>query len=161
MAVCPEDTERVIAALLPSLPAGVTMFSSPLTRCRELAARLAHELPSAPPMHDGRLMEMHFGEWEMRAWESIPKEHVDAWVEDLAFYRPGGGESGMQVAQRLNDFLKDAKSLHAEDIIVVTHAGVMRLLLEIAAGADLLSATLAVARTPRKIDYGELLVLDC
>lgn len=161
VAVCPEDMERVIAALLPSLPAGTPIFSSPLTRCRELAARLAHELPSAPPVHDRRLMEMHFGDWEMRAWESISKEHIDAWVEDLACYRPGGGENGMQVAQRLSDFLEDAKGQHAEDIIVVTHAGVIRLLHEIAAGADPLSAALAVARTPRKIDCGELVVLNC
>jgi alpha-ribazole phosphatase len=161
VAVCPEDMERVIAALLPSLPAGAPMFSSPLTRCRELAARLAHALPSAPPVHDRRLVEMHFGDWEMRAWESISKEYIDAWVEDLARYRPGGGESGLQMAERLHDFLEDAKNLRAENIIVVTHAGVIRLLLEIAAGADLLSAALAVARTPRKIECGELLVLDC
>lgn len=104
---------------------------------------------------------MHFGDWEMRAWESISKEYIDAWVEDLARYRPGGGESGLQMAERLHDFLEDAKNLRAENIIVVTHAGVIRLLLEIAAGADLLSAAWAVARTPRKIECGELVVLDC
>jgi alpha-ribazole phosphatase len=159
--MCPDDMERVLAALLPALPPGVPIFSSPLTRCRELAARLAHALPSALPIYDKRLVEMHFGDWEMRAWETIPKEDVDAWVEDLAFYRPGGGENGMQVAKRLNDFLEDAKSLHVEDVIVVTHAGVIRLLLEIAAGVDLRSAALAVARTPRKIDCGELITIDC
>ncbi|HEX7648393.1 MAG TPA: histidine phosphatase family protein [Noviherbaspirillum sp.] len=159
--VCPDDMESTLAALLPALPAGVPIFSSPLARCRELAARLAHALSSAPPIHDKRLVEMHFGDWEMRAWEAIRKEDIDAWVADLAFYRPGGGENGMQVAKRLNDFLEDAKSLRAEDIIVVTHAGVIRLLLEIAAGVDLLSAALSVARTPRKIDCGELIALDC
>lgn len=104
---------------------------------------------------------MHFGDWELREWEAIPRAEIDAWVADLATYRPGGGESVMQVAARLHRFFEDAKESSASDIIVVTHAGAIRILLEIGNGADVQAAALAAARVRRNIEYGQLVALDC
>ena len=54
------------APIRAALPQDIAVFSSPLRRCRELAAQL-----HAAPRHDERLREMHFGAWEMQAWSSI------------------------------------------------------------------------------------------
>jgi alpha-ribazole phosphatase len=155
------EAEKLIDTLLPSLPARSPVFSSPLQRCSELAVRLADALHAPAPVHDMRLAEMHFGEWELRGWDAISRADIDAWAADLVSYRPGGGENIIEVAARLHAFLEDAKGMRADDIIVVTHAGVIRLLLEIGNGADVKAAALAAARTRRDIGYGELVVLDC
>ena len=156
-----DEIDNAIAALLPLLPASAPVFSSPLKRCTALAMPLAKALRAAQPACDTRLVELHFGEWEMREWSAIPRPEIDAWVVDFANYRPGGGESVMQAAARLHDFLEDAKALGMEDVIVVTHAGVIRLLLEIGNGLDPQAAALAAARVRRNVEYGQLLVLDC
>ena len=155
------EVEKVLAALLPLLPVGAPLFSSPLKRCCELAAPLAEALHVSPPIHDARLVELHFGEWEMQDWNAISRAEIDAWAADPVGYRPGGGESVLQAAARLQGFLEAAKQLGGEDIIVVTHAGAIRLLLEIGNGADVHTAALVASRVRRDIEYGQLLVLDC
>ena len=161
VAVKAGEANKVLAALLPLLPAGVPIHSSPLQRCSVFAEQLAQALHAASPVHDKRLAEMHFGNWELREWDSIPRAEIDAWVASLTAYRPGGGESVMEVAVRLQAFLEDAKRLDASDIIVVTHAGAIRILLEIGNGAGVQAAAFAAARARRNIGYGELVVLDC
>lgn len=156
-----QHVEQVLEALLPALPAHAPLYCSPLQRCAALAARLAQALHASAPVHDARLVELHFGAWEMRDWNAIPREEIDAWVADLAGYRPGDGESVMQAVLRLQDFLDHAKALGADDIIVVAHAGVIRILLEIGNGTDARSVALAAANARRNIAYGELIVLDC
>lgn len=69
---------------LPDLP----LWTSPLRRCRELAAAL-----HPAPREDGRLMEMDFGAWEGLAWDAIPRAELDAWAADVAGFAPPGGES--------------------------------------------------------------------
>ena len=39
------------------------IYSSPLQRCRQMASILANEVE-----YDSRLMEMNFGDWEMKSW---------------------------------------------------------------------------------------------
>jgi len=43
------------------------VFSSPLQRC----VKLAHALVTDNIAHDERLKELHFGDWEMRAWDDF------------------------------------------------------------------------------------------
>lgn len=157
------EAGKALAALLPLLPAGAPIYSSPLQRCSVFAAQLGHALHAPMPVHDMRLAEMHFGDWELREWDAIPRAEIDAWAADPAAYRPGGGESVTHVAARLHGFLEDAKraGLGASDIIVVTHAGAIRILLEIGNGADVQAAALAASRVRRNVEYGQLVVLDC
>lgn len=155
-----EDLREALLRLPPRLPARVPVLSSPLLRCKELAMQLAGALHAAPPVVDARLAEMHFGDWELKSWDAIPRDEIDAWASDTANYRPGGGESVIEVAVRLAAFLADAHRFGSEDIVVVTHAGVIRLLLEIGNGADLHAAALAAARVRREIAFGEPVLLD-
>jgi len=156
LAVAPEQLEQALAALLPSLPPGVSVYSSPLQRCAMLARRLADH-----PIFDARLMEMDFGAWEMQPWAAIPRADVDAWAADLANYRPGGGDSVLQMAERIAAFYDDllvATEAH-DDAIIVCHAGTMRLLAARHAGLAPQDMALQAARTPHHLPYGAALIL--
>lgn len=119
---CPaEDAASVAAMLLPELPAGLPVWSSPLRRCRELA-----ELLDPQPCIDDRLAEMNFGAWEGRRWDDIPRVELDAWAADVAGYAPPGGESPRNLQRRALDFVA---SLDVPEAVIVTHAGVIRTLL--------------------------------
>ena len=62
------------------IPAGIqTVYSSPLRRCRQLAEFL---FPEQSIFLDDRLKEIHCGEWEMRLWDEIEKDHLQHWMQD-------------------------------------------------------------------------------
>ena len=70
-------------------------------------------------------MEIDFGNWEMQAWDAIPRGEIDAWAEDVEGARPHGGENVAQMTERVRAYLRDAASCDA-DILAVTHLGVVR-----------------------------------
>jgi alpha-ribazole phosphatase len=152
----PRDLAHVQAALARTLPAGALVFSSPLRRCTALAARLG----SPEVRIDARLAELDFGTWEMQAWDAIPRRQVDAWADALVDHRPGGGESVLRMTERLAAFYAHAAQLPDKDIIVVCHAGSMRLLGALHAGLPPREAALRAAGAPHAIGYGETLILE-
>lgn len=111
------DLDRLRAVLPPGLP----VWTSPLQRCRALAAELHGQ-----PQIDERLAEMDFGAWEGLAWDAVPRAELDAWAADVAGYAPPGGESPQVLQARALDFVA---GLPVAEVIVVTHAGVIRTLL--------------------------------
>ena len=115
-----ENVALAAERLAGELPPGLPVYSSPLRRCRELAGYL-HPAPQI----DARLQEMDFGAWEGRAWDAIPRGELDAWAADIAGYAPPGGESPLQVQQRVLAFVA---GLAMPEATVVTHAGVIRVL---------------------------------
>ena len=141
-----EGHARLADELAPLLARGVRLYSSPLRRCTALAGLLGSFTP------DARLVEMHFGAWEMRAWSDIPRGEVDAWADDLLDYRPGGGETVREAAARVQSFLDELQ----HDAIIVCHAGTMRLVSAIAAGVPLLQA----AQNPNQVKYCSTLRLS-
>ena len=147
--------------LLAALPRHAPLFSSPLKRCADLAQMLAPELGSISPVYDERLAEMHFGDWEMRAWDDIPRDEVDAWAADLLHHCPGGGESVLQVARRVRAFRDDVRKLDAADVVVICHAGTIRLLCAGERGGTIEESALYAAQHAHAIAYGEVVVLEC
>lgn len=113
----------VAARLRSYLPATAPVYSSPLRRCRQLAEHL-HEAP----ISDGRLMEMNFGEWELQAWDSIPRDHIDQWAADPSGFVPPGGESATQLQARVIDFVTSLQLADVMEAVLVTHAGVIKAL---------------------------------
>lgn len=103
-------------------PIDTCVFTSPLRRCAEIAAHL-----SKNAVADDRLRELNFGAWEMQSWEAIGPQALDAWANDLAGFRPPGGETGYEVQRRVLHWLQDTARQH-ETAVVVTHGGVMRAL---------------------------------
>lgn len=155
--VAPEETARVRAALSASLPSGAPIFSSPLQRCADLATALS---ATAAPTWDARLAELDFGSWEMQPWDRIARADIDAWAADMARYRPGGGESVLQMAERVSAFHADLAALAHPCAIIVCHAGTMRLLAQRHRGMTPLQMARHAAEHPHQIAYGGLLILQ-
>lgn len=145
---------QVAQNLLTQLPAGLAIISSPLQRCRALA-NLLH--PAA--QLDARLMEMHFGAWEMQSWNDIARTEIDAWAADVAGYAPGSGESVTVMAARVISFLRDLGMRSETELGIVAHAGSIRLIFAYQTGMTPLELALAVASNRHEIGFGECICL--
>jgi len=110
-----------VEGLRTELPPDLPVWTSPLRRCTVLA-----EMLHPAPIIDERLIEMDFGVWEGRSWDTISRLEIDAWATDVAGYAPPGGESPLGVQRRVISFVS---TLTVDRAIVVTHAGVIRTLL--------------------------------
>lgn len=152
--------DRVGAALLATLPKEAALFSSPLRRCAELARKLSAGFDQKSVVFDERLAEMHFGRWELRKWSDIPRIEVEAWVKDVVTYRPGGGESVLQMAVRVREFHDELLRSTHKNAIVVCHAGTIRMLLACQRGLPLAEMARYAAQIRHKIAFGEIILLD-
>lgn len=110
------------------LPTVDLIITSPLQRCQELAGHLALR-QECSVQSDARLQEMHFGDWEGRAWDDIARAEIDAWAADTLHYAPPNGESAQQLMQRVGSCLRDIMRLPQQDIAVVAHGGSIRSML--------------------------------
>lgn len=114
--------------------------TSPLSRCRAFAERLAgrHALPLSV---DARLMEIGFGAWEGRTAEQLRAEDPDQirrFYHDPVNARPAGAEPLAEFRSRVVAAFDDLAHRHAGGhLLVVTHAGVMRALVAHVLGAPL------------------------
>jgi len=115
---CAGRLARLISASFATPP---PLFTSPLQRCAVLA-RLLHPAPQA----DARLMEMDFGDWELRHWDQLPRGQIDAWATDPLGHVVPGGEAVAALCRRTGDFLDDLARRGIRDAVLVTHGGVMR-----------------------------------
>jgi alpha-ribazole phosphatase len=123
----PEHTQTVAAALAIVLPAGAPLWMSGLGRAQQLAAAVrALRTDLASPTVDERLNEMNFGQWELRAWDAIPRSAFDVWMADFAHHRFGGAESTQQVIDRVAAALSATRETGAADAVWICHAGVIR-----------------------------------
>ncbi len=120
-----QATQNAAAELVKILPAQILAATSPLQRCQQLADALSSTRPALRFTSDSRLQEMHFGNWENRAWASIPKSELDDWTTDFGNYTAGqNGESVSQFMDRVASAF-DALPRNS-DVLWVTHAGVIR-----------------------------------
>ena len=106
-----------------------------------------------PLVSDARLAEIDFGQWEMQRWDDIPRRQIDDWAADVLHGRPHRGESAQMVADRCAAWLHDASLEIARDsgvgavpedkaspapcVLVIGHAGPIRLLTALALGLPL------------------------
>lgn len=103
------------------------IYTSPLKRCALLAEELFSGLPI---VYDASLKEVNFGLWEQQPWGSIPRQQIDDWALDSTNFQFPAGEHLTQFYQRVESFWHSLGDEH-EDVCVVTHAGVIRLLLSL------------------------------
>lgn len=149
LAVSDAQCQLVQAQLRALLPADIPLFSSPLQRCAKLA-RLLH----AAPQFDARLMELHFGAWEMQSWDAIARDEIDAWAADVTEYAVGGGESVLAMATRVIDFLHCVNEIPKSQAIIVAHAGSIRMLQAFQPGMQAIELAREAAASNRKIAFG-------
>ncbi|MFZ6676037.1 alpha-ribazole phosphatase family protein [Undibacterium sp. Xuan67W] len=156
--------QLVLPSLLPALRsmlpadhiAQTAIYSSPLQRCRLLAAHLAAGL-QVQTQFDPRLMEMNFGRWELQSWDQIPRVEIDAWAADVSGYRPGGAENVLDMAARIIEFLEElvTQGDKKKNVMIVSHAGSMRLMLAYQAGISPEAMAHKVIADHQVIDFGE------
>src|SRR6266403_2625064 len=132
-----EQTQRLAERL--SGENFVAIYASPLSRTMETARILAapHKLPVQA--RDG-LREINHGRWEQMTRREVeqkfPAEAAE-WERDPYTFAPVGGESGLQVTARALPVLIELVRQHpAENILVVSHKGTIRLLLSSLLGFD-------------------------
>lgn len=115
------------------------IVSSPLTRCAAFARELSerHNIPLA---FDERFKEVGFGEWEGR-----PPHELEAENPGILFQfkcnpvekRPSGAEALHDFSARVSAALDDVHRQHeGRHVLVVCHAGVIRMLMAAALGVD-------------------------
>jgi broad specificity phosphatase PhoE len=123
---------RRIARALP--PVDAVVHSGAL-RTRRLAAMVAQGVPVG---EDPRWLERDFGQWEGRSWDAIWREsgaEMDGMMTAPDTYRPGGGETGRELADRVQAAW-DALPAHGT-VLVIAHGGPIATLRAIRAGQPL------------------------
>ncbi|MFV0554460.1 MAG: alpha-ribazole phosphatase [Mangrovibacterium sp.] len=101
-------------------------YTSPLGRCVHLAEQL---FDASQINTENALQEMDFASWEMTPWSEIPEEQQRAWGADFIHCRIHGGENFMDVQQRAVCFWNELVKTEHREILLFTHAGVIRALL--------------------------------
>lgn len=130
------------AAARGDAPAPGRMVSSDLGRAVHSARLLAApwRLAIEP---DPRVREMSFGEWEGRPWHDIGTAdgaRLQAWMDAWLDVPAPGGEGVADLAKRAQVWLGAQRSAATSDagpVVVVSHAGWIRVLLSLALGRPL------------------------
>lgn len=121
-----DSFEQEAACIKPYLtPHMETVISSPLKRCRQLAQYL---FPNHTIQYDDRIKEIHCGEWELQPWDVIDKQQLDPWMADFVNVQIPGGESYVELYQRVTAFFEEVKQKYAS-LAIVAHGGVIRSIL--------------------------------
>ncbi len=113
------------------------IVSSPLKRCSEFSTKLQSQLDIPCRIHKG-LQEIHLGEWEgllPAQVEALDKDALYAFWEDPVKNTPPRAEAFSDFESRVLDAWDTLKEnyiskQHSSQILVVSHAGVMMVLLK-------------------------------
>ncbi len=113
------------------------LISSPLQRCARFAEELAAQR-GLPLSLEPALQELHFGAWEGRSAAELMASDAEAlgrfWADPYAF-TPPQGEPLPAFEARVLGAVQRLQLRHAgERLLLITHGGVMRLLLAGARG---------------------------
>jgi alpha-ribazole phosphatase len=118
------------------------VYSSDLFRTIETAKWIANEYePVLAAQSDPRWRELSFGKWEGLNHEEIQagwRTEVNAWYADPVNVSPADGETLLQLSERVRAAWDDLQSKHKDEtVLLVSHAGVIQVLLCMLLGLDL------------------------
>lgn len=97
------------------------VFSSPLSRCRQLAETFSSDI-----IFDDRLKEMNFGDWELKAWNDIPTEEIQPWYNDFVTTKAPNGDSFESLYLRCAHFFDELRTKNYKKVLIITHGGFIR-----------------------------------
>lgn len=115
-------------------------YASDLSRAHETAVAVAtlHQLPVQ--VHTG-LRERCFGDFEGRTWTELEAAHPSetlAWRKRVPEFAPPGGESLLQLRERVVKTVTDLAAKHpGEQVLMVAHGGVLDILYRAATRLEL------------------------
>jgi alpha-ribazole phosphatase len=118
--------EQEAEAIKKVLPKNISkVYSSPLQRCSRLANYLFDDRLIE---HHHTIKEINCGDWEMIAYNDIPEELINPWMEDFVNVGIPNGESYLDLYHRVvNQFNEWVNT--TEPIAIVTHGGPIRSML--------------------------------
>ena len=113
------------------------LVSSPLQRCARFADELGSHL-NVPVSLEKDLQELHFGAWEGQSAVALMQTDAEAlglfWADPYSF-TPPGGEPVSDFSDRVLGAVARLHEAYAgERVLLISHGGVMRLLLARARG---------------------------
>lgn len=125
------------------------VYASDLSRAHQTASAIAGTLSLSVQTHTG-LRERCFGVFQGRTWTELEAGWPDAaraWRQRVPDFAPEGGESLLQLRERVLATLAELAARHlGEQIVVVAHGGVLDILYRAATGVEL--------QAPRSWDLG-------
>ena len=105
------------------LPIGFdAVFCSPLQRCKDLAMALNCQ----NIVYEPALMEMNFGDWELKKWNNINPNDLDIWMQDFVNTKTPNGENLQDLFSRMQFFLDNLRLQPYKKVLIITHAGTIR-----------------------------------
>jgi len=108
------------------------VVSSPLTRCRAFAEELAAAL-QLPMAIQADFKEIGFGSWEGKTRAELAEvdpQQLQKFYQDPIKYRPEGAEALADFSARVTaEWQRMLDAQHGEHLLVVAHAGVIRVLI--------------------------------
>lgn len=149
-ALAPDADRYLSAVTLPPPFDTAPCYASPLDRTMETARRLGRE-----PIADSSLIEMDWGDWEGLDMADV-SSRLDPSKKHFGLdYAAPNGESPREVQRRLLPFLA-GRAANGEDILIVSHKGVIRALYALAVGWSM------EIKPPDKLDFttGQLFGFD-
>ena len=142
-----EDYLPIFESIKKEIPEDAIVYSSPLKRC----VILANYISKGNFKTDSRLMEMNFGDWELKKWNDIPEDEINPWMQDFVNVAVPNGESFVELYERVTTFFDEIKKINpSKPVVIITHAGVIR------------SALCKISKLPlkdafqNKVDFGEV-----
>lgn len=113
------------------------LVSSPLQRCARFAAELGEQL-NLPVQLDKDLQELHFGAWEGQSAAALMETDAEAlgrfWADPYAYTPPQGEPVSAFATRVLGAVARLQQACAGERVLLISHGGVMRLLLAQARG---------------------------
>lgn len=135
------QAQRVGQALADEPKAAV--YASDLQRAADTARAIAQAHAGGPltVRLDPRLRERHFGHFEGLSFAEIEAQwpqDAQAWRTRVPHWAPTGGESLLQVRERIRHTLDTLARAHlGEQVVVVAHGGILDMVYRLASGQDL------------------------
>jgi alpha-ribazole phosphatase len=124
----------------PQTPPWSHIISSPLLRCREFAERTASSVNLSTSIED-RWQEIDYGDWDgmkISDWRKVAADQFKAFQTDLAALAPPNGEDYLSFKERIQSAFEGLADLPDKShVLVVTHGGVLRVVLPTVLGMPL------------------------
>lgn len=106
------------------------VYCSDLGRAKFLA-KLISDKTNKELVIDKRLNEISLGEWQGLTWSEVMIKYEDFlkdWFKDSANIPAPGGESYLDLRNRVNQFIDDLKENNYNKVIVVSHGALIKTL---------------------------------